>query len=497
MTRWTIASALSPAISEVLVRARLFTGAARRHSVPVTRLLWALLAALLLVPVGAGSAAAAGSAEGVVQQAAAPEHRRTSRLQLDLVSRDYDNVSGSWTVVVESRLDSNRICVPAVFDCIVEPGADPAGATLTDVECLDSWWGHLGIFTDSCLKQLFWAGHDQRFRYTYVTDPGVAPSELAISSRFGRGLFPIMLQELASDDLVVSLTEELDVAGSCPSSVVQAGAAFTCEVTLTYPDDHPAGVPVTVANLDGVLTGDTGVTLNAITTSSPEWDCSTIPCTLDAGQQIDPGDSATFTIDATADPSVVGGTLTNTVTVDYGTPSKQAVTSGQLVVVGSGDTDLSITKVADQASAAPGQQVSWTITVTNAGVPGSVALPADGVTVADLAPGAVTGLAVRHLSGGGTWSCDGAVCSNPSMPPGTATFQVTGTLAADATAGVLVNEVDVTWSNDVLGPDFPVVAAGTIEVQVPVPSTTTTTAAPTPTTTTAPAAAPARLAFVG
>lgn len=490
------------------MRARLFPRAARRTSnaIPVTRSMWVLLAVLLVIPVGAGAAAAAGSAPsagsaaaassagGAVQQAAAPEHRRTSRLQLDLVSRAFDDVSDSWTVVVESRLDSNRICIPAVFDCIVQPGADPAGATLTDVECISPWWGHLGIFTDSCLKQLFFAGRHQRFRYTYVTEPGSAPAELAISSRFGRGLFPIMLQELASDDLVVSLTDQLDVAGSCPATVVQAGATFDCEVTITYPDNHPAGVPVTAANLAGALSGDTGVTLNGITTSSPEWDCTTVPCVLDAGQQIDPGDSATFTINATAAPSVVGGTVTNTATVDYGTPAKQAVATSQVIVAGSGDTDLSITKVADQPSATPGQQVSWTITVTNAGVAGSVALPAGGVTVADVVPASITGLTVRHLSGGGTWTCDGAVCTNASMPPGTATFQVTGTVAAGATAGTLVNEVDVTWSNDVLGPDFPVVAAGTITVQVPAPATTV---APTPSSTTVPAAAPARLAFVG
>ena len=423
----------------------------------------------------------------------APEHRRTSRLALDLISRDYDSVTGSWTVVVESRVDSNAICVPAVFDCIVQPGATPAGATLTGVQCLSSWWGHLGIFTDSCLKQLFFAGHHQRFRYTYVTDPGVAPTELAISSRFGRGLFPLMLQQLASDDLVVSLTAELELTQTCPDTTVDAGDTFTCSVTVSYPDDHPAGVPITAATLADVLAGDTGSTLNGVSTTSTDWDCATLPCTLAAGQQIDPGESAVFVVDALSAASVTGGTLTNTVTVDYGAPAKQASEVDEIIVVGSGDTDLSITKVADQSSAAPGQQVSWTVTVTNVGAPGAVALPADGVTVADLAPSSVTGLSISHVSGPGTWSCSAAVCTSASMPPGAATFRVVGTLSADAVAGSLVNEIDVTWSNDVLGPDFPVVAAGTIEVQVPTPAPTTTTT----TTTTTPSATPARLAFTG
>ncbi len=464
---------------------------ARRAASPrsTRRLALAFAVLVALLPIALPSPAGA--------QAPAPEHRRTSRLELDLVSRDFDSVSGSWTVVVESRLDSNRVCVPAVFDCIVQPGDDPAGATLTDVECLSPWWGHLGIFTDSCLKQLFFAGHHQRFRYTYVTDPGVAPTELAISSHFGRGLFPIMLQELASDDLVVSLTDELEVDQVCPDTAVPAGDSFDCTITVTYPDDHPAGVPITAATLDVALAGDTGVILNGVTTSSTDWDCSTVPCALAGGQQIDPGESATFTASATANPSVTGGTLESTATVDYGSPAKQAVASDPIIVSGSGDTDVTVTKVAEQDSAAPGQPVSWIVTVTNVGVPGSVALPADSVTVADLAPFPVSGLTITQLSGGGTWSCSGGVCTNPSMLPGAATFRVTGTLAANATAGSLVNEVDVTWTNDLVGPDFPVVAAGTIDVQVPAPTPSTTTTTTPTTTTTTPTRAPARLAFTG
>ncbi len=451
------------------------------------RLLVAAGVLLALLPVALPPSAGA--------QTPAVEHHRTSRLQLDLISRDYDSVTGSWTVVVESRVDSNRVCVPAVFDCIVQPGATPTGATLTDVQCLSPWWGHLGIFTDSCLKQLFFAGHHQRFRYTYVTDPVVAPTQLTISSRFGRGLFPLMVQELASDELVISLSDELEVDQVCPDTTVAAGDTFECAVTVSYPEDHPAGVSITTASLDLGLGGDTGAVLGPVTTSSTDWDCTTVPCTLDVGQQIDPGESASFTVEIGANPSVTGGTILSTATVDYGPPAKQAQTTDPIVVAGSGDTSLSVTKVADQTTAAPGQQVSWTVTVTNTGVPGWVALPAQDVVLADVVPASVAGLSVTHLSGVGPWSCNGSVCTNPSMLPGAATFRVVGTLAADVAAGSLVNEIDVTWSNDVLGPDFPVVAAGTLEVQVPAPTpTTTTTTVPS---TTVPTATPARLAFTG
>ncbi len=59
------------------------------------------------------------------------------------------------------------------------------------------------------------------------------------------------------------------------------------------------------------------------------------------------------------------------------------------------------------------------------------------------------------------------------MPAGVATFRVDGRLAPDATPGLVVNQVDVVWSNDVFGPDHPAVAGSAIEVLgtevVPVP----------------------------
>lgn len=461
------------------------------------------LVALCLVPVLDGPAGAVPTASGAsgvsaVQAQAPPTHSRRSRIDLQLESRTFDPGTGRWTVVVGTRLDSNRSCIPAVFDCIVQPGATPPGVSLTQVQCLSSWWGHLGIFTDSCLKQLFDAGRHQRFRYTYVTDPGVTLTQMQLSTVFGRGILPIMLQELASADLTVSLAADLDLAQECPTDTVQAGDAFTCTVQVAYPLGATPGVPVTVATVGAAFGGTTPVTATGLTTTSPDWTCTTLSCTLTG--QLDPGDVAAFSLDAVADPSTTGGEVTSTATLGYGSPTRSLTTTDQMTVAGSGDTDLTLTKAADQTTATPGQTVSWTVTLTNVGVAGSTALPAADVVLADVVPDNVTGLSISYLSGVGTWTCADAVCVTPTMPVGAATFRVTATLSSTAATGAnVVNEVDVAWSNDLVGPDAPVVAGASVTVAAPpapAPSPTTPTTTTT-TTTTAPAAAPARLAFAG
>lgn len=101
--------------------------------------------------------------------------------------------------------------------------------------------------------------------------------------------------------------------------------------------------------------------------------------------------------------------------------------------------------------------------VGGAGAPGD--LDARTVALTDVASDAVEGLTIAFVGGAGDWTCTGSGCSAATMPPGTATFLVEGTLAAGAPAGsAVVNQVDVTWDNDVRGPDFPAVAGASLEV---------------------------------
>lgn len=438
---------------------------------PVRALLCATLvfAGLLAVPPGAVAAQ-----ETVPPSDAATFEARhgRSRLGLQLVERSYDAAAQQWVLVLEARLDSRAICLPLVFDCIVEPAADPEGATLTDVECLDPGWGHLGVFTDRCLKQLFFAGHDQTFRFTYRTDVGTDPASVTIGATFGRGLLPIIVQRLATAELTVDLRATLDVTKACDETTVQPAAPVSCELSVTYAGAD-AG-PVTVAELADTVSDPSLLVDGTLGTSDPEWSCpgAGAPCSLTG--DLDAGDTVVFDYLATAADTQDGGTVDNSATLSYesGPDTLIATATDTLVVAGRQDTVLDIVKTADATSAAPGATLSWTITVSNVGVPGGAALDARSVVLSDVASDVVRDLRLLRLDGVGGWTCEGATCTTPTMAPGTTRFRATGTLAPTATPGsTVVNQTDVRWTNDLFGPEHPAVAGVSMAVAEPsVPS---------------------------
>lgn len=170
-----------------------------------------------------------------------------------------------------------------------------------------------------------------------------------------------------------------------------------------------------------------------------------------------------------------------------------------MTILGTGDTSLVVEKVTSQTTVKPGGTVTWTVTVTNQGP-----LPGTTVAVTDTPPAAMSGVTMTYASGVGTWACNGLTCTTATMPVGSATFTVTGTVSASATSATpLVNEVGVTWANDIEGPDFPVTAGSVVEVEATAAttttpgSTTTTAGGSTTTTTTAARTDGAPISFAG
>lgn len=291
------------------------------------------------------TAAAALDVEGA---AAADEDLRVrhgrSELSAELVSRTLDPATGRWDVVVEATLDSRALCLPAVFDCILAPEVDPAGAELVAVACPGPLWNHLFFFTDHCLKQIFTAGHDQRFRMTYRTD-APAPASVPITVRFGRGLLTQMVQELARTTLTVDLSASLDLASTCTPDLAPGGTPVTCTLTVTHPDpgDAPPAVDVaelSVASAPTSLLPAGGLVLDP--GSAGSWTCTAATCTLDGGSELPAGATSTFTWTSTAASTQDGGDVAVTSTLDYGigTADRQASAADDITVVGAGDTDL-------------------------------------------------------------------------------------------------------------------------------------------------------------
>jgi uncharacterized repeat protein (TIGR01451 family) len=424
----------------------------------------ALLLGLLLAmgsPVDAGPSAHRDSTDAVP--------RRSAEMALELVSRTFDASANNWTVVVDATLDSNYLCFPVVYDCIVGELADPANAALTDLQCLSPAWSHVVVFRNHCLRQLGRAGQDAQFRFTYVTDPGVTTGQVSLSVEFGRGVLPLTFSQLASASLVVDLDTALDLSTSCPDSV-DAGAAVECTATVSYPFSSGPAIPATIVDEpDGTLI--TGGTLTQ-TGGTPSWTCASLTCSA----TVNAGESATFAYTGTAAASASGGNGSNRVRFTLGGTADLV---DEITVVGSGDAILNLAKTASGSTATPGSTLTWTITVQNTGGSGGSDVAASTVQLVDSAPAQLANASVRATGGVGEWSCSGLTCTCASMPVGSATFSVTGTLSNDVAAGtVVLNEADLTWSNDVFGPDYAEVAGAGITV-----ATTTTTTTPATTTT--------------
>ena len=430
--------------------------------------------------------AAAPAAARAVSPAAAvcgtdPECRK-DKLKLALVSRTFD--TDHWVIVADATLDSNRVCLPIAFNCIVDQATAPSNASLTQLQCQSLGWNHLLVFRDHCLKQLGFAGFHQKFRFTCNTNPGVTTGTVNLKVEFGRGFLPDVFEQLATASLAVDLgLPRLDIAKSCPDTV-GSGQTLACTVTVTYPvGPGPAGPPITGIAVtdtpDGALAGFVpGGTLG--TPVGPGgFGCALLVC---SGGTLSPGQSVSFTYGGTVGPTATGGAGVNTAGVAWAGPVAGGAgpVEAPVTVVGTGDTSLVVEKVTSQTTVKPGGTVTWTVTVTNQGP-----LPGTTVVVTDTPPAAMSGVTMTYASGVGTWACSGLSCTTASMPVGSASFTVTGTVSASATSATpLVNEVGVTWANDIEGPDFPVTAGSAVEVEATA-TTTTTTATPASTTTTA------------
>ncbi len=224
-----------------------------------------------------------------------------------------------------------------------------------------------------------------------------------------------------------SVTYTIVVSNAGPSSVVNAPVADTFNPAMF----NVAGVSWTCAITGTGSCGAASGTGNIATTVS-----------------LAPGSSATYTVTAPILASATG-TLSNTATVSApgGTTDpvngNNSATDNNTVLTGT--ADLSITKTDGVASAIPGQSVTYTLVVSNAG-PSTVV----GAAVTDtFDPTKFNVAAVSWTcatSGGGSCgaaSGTGNLATTASLPPGaTATYTMTAPILSAAT-GTLSNTASV------------------------------------------------------
>lgn len=167
------------------------------------------------------------------------------------------------------------------------------------------------------------------------------------------------------------------------------------------------------------------------------------------------GGTATYTLSATLAANATGS-LSNTATIAAPSgvvdpnPANNQATDTNTIVVPVQTANLGITKTDGLTTVSPGQRVTYTVVVSNAG-PNA----ANGATVADVLPAALSGATWTCVAAGGatcTSAGSGNLADTVTVPVGgTATYTISATLAATAT-GTLANTATVTPPAGVLDP---------------------------------------------
>ncbi len=240
---------------------------------------------------------------------------------------------------------------------------------------------------------------------------------------------PILLGIFQVADLAITKTDSPDP--------VTAGSNITYTITVT---NNGPDAAATSSWSDTLPAGTTFVSLPAVA----GWSCTTpavgsggtVSCT---NTNFAVG-SAAFTLTVAVAPSTAAGTvLSNTATVTSsasdGTPGNNSATATTTVA---GSADLSVTKVDTPDPVDAGANISYTITVNNAG-PGN----ASTVSLSDTLPAGTTFVS---LSSPGGWSCTtpavgagGTVsCSIASFSAGSSAFTLVVAVAPSVAAGTVI-----------------------------------------------------------
>ncbi len=323
----------------------------------------------------------------------------------------------------------------------------------------------------------------------------VAPADGNCGTPVGSGDVSTNLDLRAGTTATITVTADVD-----PSAVVSITNAASVTAPVGFVETNPANNSATdfaeahpvsdlqVAKSDGqssAVPGDPVSYTATVTNAGPSyvygasfddsvpaavtgvsWTCSvttgTGACSMASGSgntialslDLAPGAVATVIAGGTVSPSATGS-LSNTASADVPggwadpVPGDNSATDVDTLTP---RADLLVTKTDGQATAIPGQQIDYTVTVTNDG-PSYVA----GASVSDAVPAAITGVGWTCVVAGGG-SCGAAsgsgngVTTTVDLGPGaTATIEITGTVSPSA-SGSISNTVTATVPAGVVDP---------------------------------------------
>lgn len=224
-----------------------------------------------------------------------------------------------------------------------------------------------------------------------------------------------------------TVTQEADLRIAKTGIPSVAGSASTWTIVITNFGSSDA---------QDVVVNDTLPSgFGAVSASWPGGTCSMTP-TLSCALGVVPAATAvTVVVSGTIVANAAVGPMANTATVTSPTtdptPADHSSTGTSDVAT---SADISITKTPDRSAVVAGEQLSWTITVSNAGP--SVARS---VVIADVLPAGFTLTAVT-----GTAGCTALPCAIGDLDVGSQTLVVTGMVSASMASGSLSNNATVT-----------------------------------------------------
>jgi uncharacterized repeat protein (TIGR01451 family) len=252
-----------------------------------------------------------------------------------------------------------------------------------------------------------------------------------------------------------------------PDTPVSGG---TVDYQLTVTNDGPSRATGLVISdpLDPNVTFDGA----EITSGECGQDDGLVTCTVPT---LEAGASVTATVHITLAAGTTAA-LQNTASVTAGTPDPDPDNNtGTATFQPNLAANLSLGKSVSPATAASGTQVSYQLTVTNAG-------PSDApnVVLTDSLPAGLTAITVTDADEGTCTVTDQVTCRWDSVPgTQTRTVSLTGTVAADAPDGALTNTASVTAPIDDTDPTDNA-ASATVTIASSADVTLSKTAAPDP-----------------
>jgi large repetitive protein len=283
----------------------------------------------------------------------------------------------------------------------------------------------------------------------------------------------------ATAQVTSTVTQEADLSIAKTSPVTQADAGTRITYLLTINQQGPSTAP-DVRVTDPLPSG-----LHLVSATPSAGTCApgaTVTCDLGT---LEPGAIATVAIVADIDPAVAPGPLANTASVESAvTDPDPDNNESTLTLPIEAIADLSVTKTAAPHVVAPGELVTYTMTVKNAGPSVATAtvlqdplpLELDPATVTPSTPECGIRNTLADLKTGrllAPTSSQALLCNFGNLPPGEErVVTVTARVRSDARAKDLINTADV--GSSVLDPHLADNQATAVVILAPKASLTLT-----------------------